>query len=109
MEKRSPTSELPRSGLVQRQLCSRSDSIAAVAGAIALTVIRPVMAPARPGANTFRRRQWWRNGRALQPLAKALHVSDVSEADYLIADADDAVREGAASYLGMASAVAYTQ
>ena len=33
----------------------------------------------------------------------------ISEADFLIADADDAVREGAASYLGMASAVAYTQ
>jgi hypothetical protein len=29
----------------------------------------------------------------------------VSEADYLIADADDAVRDEAASYLGRASAV----
>ena len=29
----------------------------------------------------------------------------ISEADYLIADADDDVRAGAASYLGMASAV----
>ena len=29
----------------------------------------------------------------------------ISEADYLIADADDDVRAGAASYLGMASTV----
>ena len=60
-----------------------------------LTALTPVMAGPPGRANTFGRRHGGGTAARFSLWPRA--------------DADDAVREGAASYLGMASAVAYTQ